>query len=362
VGVRDARVGEWVFEGRGLASDAWVDADGVVRVLRGRRVVRWSFPKARRMGRYFGGAGFSSVSFSRDGRRVGAVDGSGRVHVFSPERGESWPAAPWLNRVAKTIVTSPLDGHFYASGMGAEDVWRVEVGPERLSMSRTERARNSDTKRLAFDARGCVYIGTFGSFLHWERDGASGRIPLSGEEDFQQEDFLTDLSATYSGRYVVALTGRRVLLFDEGGEMRELGAGKRGLYRASVRDTGEVLVAKRDRVLIFDSGGSRTRTWPVSGSTIQDAQWSPGGRRVALGHMDGSVSVWDSATGSQMARVKAHTERVAQVSVSPDGRWLASASWDATVGMLDLSAIDESQEEYRERARQWGLEANPRWR
>ena len=63
--------------------------------------------------------------------------------------------------------------------------------------------------------------------------------------------------------------------------------------------------------------------------------WSPDGTKLASASYSKMVRVWDSHTGSQLAQLQGHTERVSCVSWSPDGTKLASASMDKTVRVWD---------------------------
>jgi WD40 repeat protein len=62
--------------------------------------------------------------------------------------------------------------------------------------------------------------------------------------------------------------------------------------------------------------------------------WSPDGKSLASTSWDQTVRLWEGATGQQRAVLKGHTGGVLSVSWSPDGKALTSASgevkvWDA---------------------------------
>ena len=69
--------------------------------------------------------------------------------------------------------------------------------------------------------------------------------------------------------------------------------------------------------------------------------FSPDGKRLASASWDVTVKVWDTATGQETLTLKGHTDVVTSVAFSHDGRRLASAGDDQTVKVWDARPLDE---------------------
>ncbi|MBP6820467.1 MAG: PD40 domain-containing protein [Acidobacteria bacterium] len=65
--------------------------------------------------------------------------------------------------------------------------------------------------------------------------------------------------------------------------------------------------------------------------------FSPDGKALATCSYDKIVKLWDVATGSEIKNLKDHTDAVFSVAFSPDGKLLASASADRTLKIWDVA-------------------------
>jgi WD40 repeat protein len=59
--------------------------------------------------------------------------------------------------------------------------------------------------------------------------------------------------------------------------------------------------------------------------------WSPDGKRIASASGDGTVQVWDASNGSHVLTYRGHTGDVLDLAWSPNGKYIASAGLDTTV-------------------------------
>jgi len=78
-----------------------------------------------------------------------------------------------------------------------------------------------------------------------------------------------------------------------------------------------------------------------SPSSIWGIAWSPNGDRLATGHFDGSVDIWDATTMTVLQTLEGHTGFVTSLSWKPDGSQLISGGkgsearvWDTQTGQL----------------------------
>lgn len=84
-----------------------------------------------------------------------------------------------------------------------------------------------------------------------------------------------------------------------------------------------------------------------SGGEIESGAFSPDGTVLATGSAYGEVVFWNSASGAEIRRFKAHDGKIRGVVFTPDGRRLVSGSADQTVRIWDTENAGLVREVYR---------------
>jgi WD40 repeat protein len=148
-----------------------------------------------------------------------------------------------------------------------------------------------------------------------------------------------------------AQTGERIFRFEFGGYMWDLDWNANGILASGGAFHGTVTVWNLDlgeaiRNLLLTANA----VIPEDRPTTRTIAWSHDDSYIAIGVEDGTVRIWDASMDDVWARLSEydrgvmrghHTEPVLSVDWSPDGQFIASGSQDGTLRLWDAATGDQ---------------------
>lgn len=263
-----------------------------------------------------------------DGARVAALDigtGTAKATVFSPDSRAAWFAMVGAEKREWQPLSLATDG-----SSGAPDT-------ATLRATSSEGKANVGTRRVLMTRTGVLLAETYerGRILAYDTL-ARGPATLSG---CPAEEW-SDAGQTSAGDRLVMAAESGLIQEIEVGTTLRCGRSwmRQDVQAVDVDAAGDIVVAYEDAVARYDAEGREVWRVPAA-AVVKDVAISDDGRWVAAGGTDHGARLWD-ATGKLRAVLEGHDERVASVDFRPDGRELATGSWDGTVRRWDLDVLD----------------------
>ncbi|MEJ5383603.1 MAG: hypothetical protein WHS44_01835 [Fimbriimonadales bacterium] len=271
------------------------------------------------------------ICFSPDGQHLAISAGRGHVLRLSDNTFvHSFGAEVNINRAA----LSPDGAWLATSGQSEVRLWDVASG--NLVFSLAEGASD-----IAISPNG-QYLATAGSRGIKLRRASDGSLIRTLYAPWVQR-----VAFSPNGLYLAAATSSAVQLWRiDGLLMRTLDTYPLNTNAIAFSPDGQLLMAVGNQIQIWRlMDGTRLRTITLDG-WIRCGVFSPDGQYIAVGdkisdsqssRQFGRVHVWRVADGSLYRTFSAHVDGVNGVAFSSDGRFLISASDDATISISQLS-------------------------
>lgn len=278
------------------------------------------------------------IAYSPDGSLLATSDDAGVVKTWDAANGREQLSLTMSGNV-HTVTFSPDNQRLAAvSEDGMIKVWELATGQEALSLS-----GNAGMYGVAFlpDGKRLVTAGQDGTARLWDAVLGQTILTFAGNTST-----VTSVAANPHGTDVVTSGYDGTLKIWDVAPGRELStlAAHSGIAwdTAYSSDGTRLATASADgSVKLWDAANGHS-IWSFSpGDALTSLSFSPDGNQLAVGGATGIVRLLDAATGQPTLTLAGHTYLVFDLAYSPNGKLLATSSWDGSAILWDLTSGKE---------------------
>jgi WD40 repeat protein len=298
------------------------------------------------------GSPVSGLAYSPDGHRVATGEGDGSVRQWDTSTGRAIGSPLKGHTETVTGVVYTPDGSTIAS-IGSDDTLRLwNAGTGAARSPKPQHIDNPASVAVSPSGTAVVTGAAADTTQLW--DVHSGALLNTARVLNPPTGKISDVKFDGSGDWFAASFTGGVAIYDAKTFVRRdptiqikgmYAGAPSGIFQIALSPDGQTLAVGTDNLqFVKTATGEQLHAISLGtakgGSFATAVAFSPDGRRVASGRIDGAVQVWDTETGAQIGpTLTGHTQKVTGIAFSADGRQLASTSldgtlrlWSATVG------------------------------
>ena len=293
------------------------------------------------------------VAFSPGGKGIvtGSLDGA--VKLWDVTTGRVTRTLKGRGDNAVFHVAFSPDGRRIVSGSDDSilKVWDAATGRETLTIQ----GHGGTIMGVAFSPDGTQIAGgrVDGSLTIW--NATSGEelhnFRIGSEADWV--NFSPDGKRIVSGSMIGSVSGFDGVKIWDATTGKEVLSIKNGALPAALSPDGKRIVCQcllgypsTFALKVWDASSGQESVELKADEFVQSVAFSPDGKQIAGGNVDGLIEIWDAATGRTAMTLGAHRRAVKCVAFSPDGKQLASSGIDGTLGTLKLWDVTASDEPF----------------
>lgn len=293
----------------------------------------WDLPEGRPVLQDEGHARRPAIAWSPDGSTIAtAVED---VRLWDPKSGREARRMVDPNRRAVAVAYSP-DGETIFVGMmdGSIRLREAATGREVASLRRHERPVAS----IACGPDGVGLIST-------DSDGilVVGEIGAAGLQTHRALGSGPDLVVSGDGALLATAGGANRIAYWQRDRVGSMDTGEFLIASIALLPEGRTLAAgsREGPLLLIDvSTWTVRKTWNGHEGVVVAVVAAPDGQFLASASEDGTVRIWEEATGAEVRQIRG-PGRPCALAYSPDGRALATGWTDTTTLLWDTLPATE---------------------